>query len=244
MNKIFLFLILCFCLFADDSLFKRGNEEFQNKAYDKALNYYKQIETNRIESASLYFNMGNCYFKLNDIGMAILYFEKAKKLAPNDDDILENLKIANKKVVDYIELPEQMYIFDLYNQIKYAFSIDTYLIIGLFSFCLIFISLFLKKWYSINFLEQIFSTLLNFAIIVFIAVTLICITRIDGLNEKEAVVLVATSDVFTSPDSNTQSFILHQGAKCKITRELNDRFEISLIDGKTGWINKLDVASI
>ena len=74
--------------------FDRGNQFFQEKAYDSAIAVYSSIERQGLESAELYFNLGNAYFKKGDLGHAVLYYMRARRLKPGDDDIAVNLAFA------------------------------------------------------------------------------------------------------------------------------------------------------
>ena len=79
-----------------DSLFVAANKSYQQENYMEALEFYQKIEKSDLQSAALYFNMGNIYYKTNQVAPAIYYYEKALKLAPNDKDIQFNLKFANR----------------------------------------------------------------------------------------------------------------------------------------------------
>jgi hypothetical protein len=76
------------------SEFDRGNQFFQEKSYDSALAVYSGIERQGLESAELYFNMGNAFFKKGDLGHAVLYYLRARRLDPGDDDIAANLAFS------------------------------------------------------------------------------------------------------------------------------------------------------
>ncbi len=71
--------------------FNRANQQYAERAFDSALVGYQSIEQTGLESAELYYNMGNCYFKSGDLGRAVVYFLRAKRLNPSDDDIDANL---------------------------------------------------------------------------------------------------------------------------------------------------------
>ena len=238
-----LFLIAFQFIFADESLFKRGNEEYQNGNYQKALDYYDQIIENGMASPSLFFNMGNCYFKLNQLGQSILYYEKAKQLAPLDEDINANLELANKEVIDHVDLPDQMYFFDLYQEFVYSFSINELLIICFIFFLIIFVSMLIQKFSTAK-LYLISTITRNTALILLLLFGLLSYNRIAAFKTKQAILITKQSEAYTSPDSNNQAFLLHEGAKFTISRELNNRYEITLIDGKTGWIRAEDAGII
>ena len=88
---------------APDSLFASANKLYQQERYIEALEQYQNIEKLDLESASLYFNMANIYYRTNQVAPAIYYYEKALKLNPNDKDIRFNLGFANNMILDNIE---------------------------------------------------------------------------------------------------------------------------------------------
>jgi len=88
--------ILVLSIQADNSLFDSGNKFYQEKEYSKAIDSYTQLIDDDIESAPLYFNLGNAYFKNGDLGHAVLFYMKAKRLAPTDEDIIHNLEFAQR----------------------------------------------------------------------------------------------------------------------------------------------------
>ena len=99
MKKLFVIILLFISVFsfADDNtiLLEKGNKAYNDKFYQEAINNYLNVIKNGLESPSLYYNLGNAYFKKEEYAAAILYFEKAKKLNPNDEDILYNLNVGH-----------------------------------------------------------------------------------------------------------------------------------------------------
>jgi tetratricopeptide (TPR) repeat protein len=106
----FIFVLLALSLVAQDNstLIKKGNKDYTDGLYHNAIEDYLKVLGNGYESPELYFNLGNAYFKANDLASAILYYEKAKKLKPNDPDVNFNLHIANSRIVDKIDPVPQM----------------------------------------------------------------------------------------------------------------------------------------
>jgi len=103
-------LVLPMLSFGNDqaqALFAKGNAYYSKAQYKEALTTYQQISGEGYQSAALYFNMGNASYKSDDIPSALLYFEKAHKLAPGDEDINYNIRFASLKTIDKIdEAPE------------------------------------------------------------------------------------------------------------------------------------------
>ena len=125
---------LAFAQASMESLFKQGNSAYNKAEYQKAISLYEQTLKMGQFSAELYYNLGNAYYKLNNIAESIYYFEKAKQLDPNDEDIIINSNFAKNMTIDAIEkLPEsqivtfQKKIYRIFN-----FSYWSYLTVILF----------------------------------------------------------------------------------------------------------------
>src|SRR5210317_2577324 len=102
--KIFFFILLIFSNTQSiDNLFKESNDLYTNGDYKNAVEGYLDILKSGFESAELYFNIGNSFYKLNNIPESNYYYEKAKSISPNDDDILTNLSFAQNLRNDKIE---------------------------------------------------------------------------------------------------------------------------------------------
>ena len=88
----------------------------------KPLSFYQQFLSGGIESAQAYYNMGNCYYRLNEMGKAILYYEKAEKLTPGDPDIQFNLQLANQKIIDKVTSDEPIFIYSDWKKFENIFT--------------------------------------------------------------------------------------------------------------------------
>ena len=127
MLKRFLCLaMIVFPLFSysDDAstLFSKGNTLYAKGQYKEALVAYQQLVSQGYQSAAVYFNMGNASYKNDDIASAVLYYEKAHKLAPGDDDINYNLKYVNFKTVDKIDEVPEFFVTRWWHNFIQAFS--------------------------------------------------------------------------------------------------------------------------
>ncbi|MBL4587510.1 MAG: tetratricopeptide repeat protein, partial [Flavobacteriales bacterium] len=93
---IYLLLLTSLSGFAQvGNLKSEADQAYISEDYSKATELYEQILSQEYVSAEVHYNLGNAYFKTGNIAPAILHFERAKKLAPNDEDIIFNLKLAN-----------------------------------------------------------------------------------------------------------------------------------------------------
>ena len=104
--------------------FKQANELYNSGYYKEAIGQYDSILASGQHSAELYFNLANCYYKLNEVGPSIFYYEKALQLAPDDLDILNNLGYAQKMTIDAIQEVPESGVSKLLNKTLNSLSVD------------------------------------------------------------------------------------------------------------------------
>jgi tetratricopeptide (TPR) repeat protein len=128
--------------------FTKGSELYGAGKYQDALNEWLTIYKTGYHSASLDYNIGNAYFKLNNTPGAILFYERAKLLKPGDEDISYNLQIAKTLIVDkFVEIPDIFFV-SWYNFIALILSTNAWAGISLASFILFLLSLSLYIYTS------------------------------------------------------------------------------------------------
>ena len=136
MGKHILLLMLVFAsLYSTainpDSLMVRANRAYDHQQYDSAINMYQSVLKQGLVSPKLYFNLGDAYFRQKDMPSAILYFEKAKKLDPNNADIRYNLNLANTMIPDKIVKVPEMFLKRWWNYFYNLFLINLHYVTGI-----------------------------------------------------------------------------------------------------------------
>jgi tetratricopeptide (TPR) repeat protein len=222
-----------------DSL-KTANEFYAANEYEKAINTYESILAEGFESSALYFNLGNAYFKNGEIVMAILYFERANRLSPNDEDIQFNLEMANQFVVDKIEPLPRPFFIKWGKSIVNIYNADGWAIISLISFVLLL--LFAAGYIFARTIAIKKTSFLLASLMLVITLTtygFASAQRTIANTHNEAIIFNPTVTVKASPDeSGTDLFVIHEGLKVTIVDELNDWIEVKLDDGNSGWVSK------
>ena len=240
MSLLFIFTLLTFKTYASDpdSLMATANNAYNEGLYDSAINVYHVIEKENLQSAGLFYNMGNAYFKNNDIASAILYYEKAKKLDHNNEDIEYNLRIANSMIVDKIDKVPDLFFKDWWNYFYNMFNADTWTAFSLVSWAalIFFVGLFiLTGKRPVRKLAFYFGILFLFTSIATFG--LASQKYYFGKEHKEAIIYTPTVTVKSSPTTNSVDlFVVHEGTKVRIQDEVNEWVKIKIPDGSVGWL--------
>ncbi len=242
------FLFLGFVNFAQtpDSLFKAANAFYQKGDYKNALKNYEQIEKQQVESADLYYNLGNTYYKLNKVAPAIYYFEKALKLSPNNDDFKNNLTVAQRMTIDKIDVLPKTLLQKLDNTYIKSLSFETWAKIAIVAIIL-FVLLFLVYYFSAYSGRKRLYFILAFIslIVVLFSFSFAYSGYNYSKNHKPAIIFSAKASVKNAPTLNSnEAFELHEGTKVVILEQVDSWFKIKLADGKIGWISKTDLKAI
>ncbi|MDD3209714.1 MAG: tetratricopeptide repeat protein [Bacteroides graminisolvens] len=199
------------------------------------------------ESADIYYNLGNSYYKIGDIAKAILNYERALILKPANKDIRSNLEIARAKTVDKVtDVPELFFITWL-KSITNSMGIQSWAIIAI-SFFLLFIVSIYFFFFSTKIVARktFFILALFFLVFCVIANISAAFQRRVRLNRMNAIIISPSVTIRSTPNDNgTSLFILHEGRKVFIKDDsMKDWKEIQLEDGNVGWVKKNDLEVI
>lgn len=238
-------LIIAFLMFTNkvysqspEQLMTLGNKFYQEQKFEDAIQTYQKIIAQGYESAALYYNMGNSYFRLGKLGYAILYYEKALKISPGDEDILYNLKIANARTVDRISELPKLFIIQWWEILITSLSLNGWAVITIIIYLLLLTSIgvyFLSR--KTNLQKIAFNTGVV-SITFFIISLIILIARYN--HEKTTnygILLESAYSAKVAPDEKSNdAFLIHEGIKFIVEDNVNNWSKIRLSDGKIGWI--------
>jgi len=218
--------------------FETGNEAYQAENYEQALENYLTAASSA-HSFELYFNLGNTYFKLDSLGKCILYYERAREIRPQNEDIVVNLQIARQQLIDKIEPLPSLGVNSFWERITAESNLATYSwlsIAGLFLSAAIYLLMLLYRHRASlrSPLRVIFTILMVFSIgSLFLAYQ----TNSRLESEKSAVIMVSATNVVLSPESSAKKvFELHEGTKVEITEKSGEWLKVKLANGSTGWL--------
>jgi tetratricopeptide (TPR) repeat protein len=240
MKKFIIILILIFQLSSAQTAFEKGNQLYQKENYTEAINSYESILASGEHSADLYFNIGNCYYKLHKVAPAVYNYEKALQLNPNDDEIKTNLDFARKMTIDDIKVVPKVGFSKLIEDFTSSYHYDTWAWIAVvFAFLLL---VFFAGYYlsGTAFKKRIFFSGMFF---IFLGIVLSVSSGIYEKNriasEKPAIIFAETASVKGEPKANgPETILLHEGTKVYVLESIANWKKIQLTDESTGWINE------
>ncbi len=252
MKRLLIFLIFSFSHFLIsgaanvDSLKVVADSAYAKEDYDKAAKTYLRI-AKMGESATVCYNLGNCYYRQDDIARAILWYERASLLSPGDEDIRFNLDMARSKTIDRVIPKHEFFFVTWYHTLTNWMSADGWakLSLLLFVLCLMMLAVYIYG-------QQIWLRKTGFTM----AVVLLLMTIIGNIcawsqgnrlaNRNGAIVMSPSAVVKSTPSSSgSDLFVLHEGTYVTLRdNSLNEWAEVTLADGKQGWIEKKLIETI
>jgi tetratricopeptide (TPR) repeat protein len=256
MKKIFAISILFYCCLAQaasaksagDALtrFHNANIAYQKLDYGESIRLYEELLKEDFVAPGIYYNLGNAFFKNGNFAKAIVNYERALKLDPDDEDANFNLKIASLKSVDRIESVPEIFYKRWTNNLATALPTGSWTVLLIAITWLVFAAAALYVLgRSVPVRKLAFSFLLVF---LFLTICISIITTrsfsISYLDEK-AVVMAPSVYVKSSPDEKGNDlFILHEGTKVEILDRLNDWEKIRIANGSVGWMKADEMEKI
>ena len=214
-----------------DSAYVRGQ-------YQQAIKDYESL-LKQGASADLYYNLGNAYYRSENITRAVLNYERALLLSPGDRDIRFNLQIARSKTIDKIVPESEMFFFTWYRSLVNLMSVDAWAWTALVSLALVIVLLLIYLFSDRIWLRKI-GFFGGFVLLVLFALSNVFAwqQKQDLLYRKGAIVVSPSVSVKSTPAKNgTDLFILHEGTKVSITDgSMKGWIGIRIADGKEGWI--------
>ena len=226
-----------------DAAYRDMNYAESIKLYEAHIAKSKSVNQ---ESAQLYYNLGNAYFRDNQVAKAIVNYERALIINPGDSDIRHNLRFAKTRIEDKIDSADNLFINKWVRSLQNLYSANTWAIIGIVLFILFIVAIGV---YMISLRLSMRKISFYVGIVLFFVVV---ITNVFAFQQKRkitnrstAIVMSASVSIYTSPDAHSQElFRLHEGAKVKIKREEGRWIEIVIANGSVGWLQKMNVEVI
>jgi len=246
--KLFSFLFFFNYTFGQSPsvVFENANTAYNNAKYEKAVSLYKEILDQGEHSAALYYNLANCYYRLNNVGESVFYYEKAQLLNPNDQDIKVNAAFAQNMAIDAVELLPQTQLTHMKNSFFNSFSTEGWAILAVVLAWLFALFIGLYLWNKAPFLKRTFFILAILSSL--LLVSSISISFMKSSTEESTIYGILFSekiDVWAEPNSRSEVlFLLHEGTKVQLLDALQEWQKIKIANGSEGWIKGGNIRSL
>ncbi len=222
--------------------FDRANDLFEQRQYGQAIALYDSIRTQGLESASLYFNLGNAYFKNGDLGHAVLNYLRAQRLDPTDDDIRYNLEFARGLTSVQMEGMQLNPVRSLLSSITGRFHIG--LLAWASSFCFILVFAFLSLRFGLGWNGG--WTRAGVWVAIVLCVCLSALTTFKYRDEyvsRRGVLVADQPTVLNGPTAHSDvEFTGAAGLIVRVVTETDDYYDVVFENQRRGWIKRDAVA--
>ncbi len=231
-------LISAWAIGQSEIRFDSATVAYNRGDYEKAIANYQGILEEGKHSAAVYFNLGNCYYKLNQIAPSIYYYEKALLLAPNDSEIKNNLVYAQNMTLDAITPLPETTLSRFYKQITGFLSFDGWAYLGVVFVLLFVLAYILFYYFRYSTHKRIaFITSLTAIGLAVISVLIAFVEYQDFKADNPAIIFASEIQVKAEPNDRSDiSFVLHEGTKVNVLEAFDNWKKIELSDGQIGWL--------
>ncbi len=239
MRKIYFILIGLLMAVAVQANKVQADSAYANNDFATAVQLYEDILQNGDESAAIYYNLGNSYYKMDNIAKAIVNYERALLLSPGDGDIRFNLELAQSKTVDKVTPMSEMFFITWIRSLTDMQSERGWARTGIIAFLLTIVGLVLFIFGKQVALKKIgFAAAIVCFLLTILANVFASEQKSQLINHENAVIMAPSVTVKSTPnESGTDLFILHEGHKVKIKdNSMKEWKEIQLEDGNVGWV--------
>ena len=221
-----------------EALWDMANTAYNEGNFEKAAATYEQILSQNLHSAALYYNLANAYFKLGELGKALLNYNRASRIAPGDEDIRHNQEYAEKMTKDSIEKIPEFFLTTWLRSVRGAMSCTAWTVLSIVMLAVALVMALLYLLAQRMSLRKVGFYTMAVALLLFVATSIFAISERNQLvGRSEAIVMSTAASVKSSPDrSATELFVLHEGTKVSIGASTDGWAEVRIADGRKGWI--------
>lgn len=235
------------CLTASAQTKSQADELYKKEKYEQAAVAYEKILKKEGVAAAVYYNLGNCYYKMDEIPRAVLNYERALLLSPGDEDIRANLVLARSKTIDKTTLASEMFFVTWWRAVVNSMSVQAWTTLAIAAFVLMLVGILLYCFVSTIAVRKVgvYGA--------FVMLFLVFISNIAAYSQNEliqnrmtAIVMSPAVTVKSSPSINsTDLFVIHEGTKVEILdNQMKGWREVKFEEGKQGWVPREAIEEI
>lgn len=247
-KRVLLFIvtyILSFQLFATtdhNTWWEKGNEMYNQEQYDSAAYYYNLIAEQKPDNAEVYYNLGNTYYRLNNIGKAVLNYERALKHDPGNKQADDNLYLTQSRISNRIQPVPEIFFLRWWRGITQSSFANPYAVIALILFLVVAIYHISRR---VGYIQKTYPIQLTVALLVvsvlFITLSLVAAGR---QTSNRFAVVMQEAPLMAEPEYGNSKTRIPEGTKVDICGKRSSWYEVTLPDGRTGWLQNTQLEQI
>lgn len=221
-----------------NAVWSSANAAYNEGNFAEAAQLYESILIKGEHSAKVYYNLGNAYFKQEQLGKAILNYNRALRLAPYDEDILHNLEYATAATKDQIESIPEFFLSRWVGAARNIMGSDGWAVTSLVVLAATLIAaLIYLLAQALSQRKAGFYVMCVGAVLFVVSAIFACQSRQELIGGGEAVIMSSAVAIKSSPDrAATDLFVLHEGTRLSVGESIDGWAEIRIADGRKGWI--------
>ncbi len=248
MRKILLIVLLGISSFVSakediNTYWQKANKAYQQKEYGTAIDLYEKIAAGKPKNAVVYYNLGNAYYKQNNITLAILNYERALAANPGYKEAEDNLSIAQSRIINRLPQTQDIFFIRWWKAITSSATASLWAIAALFIFLGLIVINTLKKLRKLPFHmpgQGFAASWATLAVLLVLAFT--SAKRASGSNK--AVITQTESAFYISPQQTKPSLYIPEGTTVKCDDQIREWTNITLPDGREGWVRTNTITKI
>jgi hypothetical protein len=217
---------------------KKGNDFYRQKQYDSAALYFEQLAALRPQNAEVYYNLGNTYYRLNKIAPAVLNYERALRIEPDYKEAKDNLLLAQSRISNYIAPASDIFFVKWWRSLTEPTKAGTWATATLITFTLVMVVIMLRRF------QKTFGPRIPVQLAGFLWLTCFCFLMLAFSSARSveqhntAVVMQNDVPLMNNEQKGKPLVLVPEGTTVKIRTEKGSWAEVSLPDGRTGWMQQ------
>lgn len=217
-----------------DASWQKASNFYQGKQYDSAAWYWEQIAVQKPQNANVYYNLGNAYYRLNQIGLAVLNYERALRINPGFKEAKDNLLLAQSKIGNKIPQARTLFFVRWWQGLTNASMANTWAVVSAVLFVLMIGLIITKRLKTIKNLRTQWLTAA--ACLWAASMVLACFATTRVTNDNAAVVMENDTPLMSGVNAGKTQGLIPEGTVVEVTAQSENALEVRLPDGRTGWI--------
>ena len=216
----------------------KANELYKQKQYDSAAAYFEQIATLKPQNAEVYYNLGNTYYRLNKVALAVLNYERALHTNPEYKEAKENLLLTQNRIANHVQPTNDIFFVAWWNSLTNVGNATLWAVLALITFVVVILIMLVNRFQKADGL-RIPNQVAGVLIFAWICMLVLAYASAQSVNDSSsAVVMQNDAPLMAMEQKGKPLSLIPEGTTVKIKSIKGDFAEVTLPDGRSGWMQQ------